>query len=120
MAHHLISSNATIKAVKPGDARNRLADGAGLYLRLFVKGGSHGWRFDYSLNRRRNRLSLGTYPSTGLSLARKRRRTKPASSSARALIPARRAKRPATRRFNSGRRSGVPPPAFRQSIRSRL
>lgn len=72
MAHHLISSNATIKAVKPGDARNRLADGAGLYLRLFVKGGSHGWRFDYSLNGRRNTLSLGTYPSTGLSLARKK------------------------------------------------
>jgi len=70
MAHHLIASNATIKAVKPGDARSRLTDGAGLYLRLFVKGGSHGWRFDYSLNGRRNTLSLGTYPSTGLSLAR--------------------------------------------------
>ena len=72
MAHHLISSNATIKAVKPGDARGRLTDGAGLYLRLFVKGGSHGWRFDYSLNGRRNTLSLGTYPNTGLSLARKK------------------------------------------------
>jgi integrase len=72
MAHHLISSNATIKAVKPGDTRGRLTDGAGLYLRLFVKGGSHGWRFDYSLNGRRNSLSLGTYPSTGLSLARKK------------------------------------------------
>jgi len=72
MAHHLISSNATIKAVKPGDARSRLTDGAGLYLRLFVKGGSHGWRFDYSLNGRRNTLSLGTYPNIGLSLARKK------------------------------------------------
>jgi integrase len=72
MAHHLIASNATIKAVKPGDARNRLSDGAGLYLRLFVKGGSHGWRFDYSLNGRRNTLSLGTYPATGLALARKK------------------------------------------------
>jgi integrase len=72
MAHHVIASNATIKAVKPGDARSRLTDGAGLYLRLFVKGGSHGWRFDYSLNGRRNTLSLGTYPRTGLSLARKK------------------------------------------------
>ena len=70
MAHHLISSNATNKAVKPGDTRARITDGAGLYLRLFVKGGSHGWRFDYSLNGRRNTLSLGTYPNTGLSLAR--------------------------------------------------
>ena len=67
MAHNLIPSNATIKAVKPGDARGRLTDGAGRYLRLFVKGGSHGWRFDYSLNGRRNTLSLGTYPNTGLS-----------------------------------------------------
>jgi integrase len=72
MAHHLIASNATIKAIKPGEPRQRLTDGAGLYLRLFVKGGSHGWRFDYSLNGRRNTLSLGTYPDTGLSLARKK------------------------------------------------
>jgi integrase len=72
MAHHLIASNATIKSIKRGDARVRLADGAGLYLRLFVNGGSHGWRFDYSLNGRRNTLSLGTYPDTSLSLARKK------------------------------------------------
>jgi hypothetical protein len=72
MARHLIPSNATIKAIKPGDVRNRLADGAGLHLKLFVNGGSHGWRFDYSLNGRRNTLSLGTYPDTGLSLARKK------------------------------------------------
>ena len=72
MAHHLIASNATIKSIKRGNARVRLADGAGLYLRLFVNGGSHGWRFDYSLNGRRNTLSLGTYPDTSLSLARKK------------------------------------------------
>lgn len=72
MAHNLIPSNATIKAIKPGDGRNRLTDGAGLYLRLFVNGGSHGWRFDYSLNGRRNTLSLGTYPDTSLSVARKK------------------------------------------------
>lgn len=72
MAQHLIASNATIKAIKPGDARSRLRDGAGLYLRLFVNGGSHGWRFDYSFNGRRNTLSMGTYPETSLSLARKK------------------------------------------------
>ena len=72
MAHHLIPSNATIKSIKASDPRHRLTDGAGLYLRLFVKGGSHGWRFDYSLNGRRNTLSLGTYPDTSLSLARKK------------------------------------------------
>ena len=72
MARHLIKSNATIKAIRTGDACGRLNDGSGLYLRLFVKGGSHGWRFDYSLNGRRNTLSLGTYPDTGLSLARRK------------------------------------------------
>jgi hypothetical protein len=52
----------TIKAIWAGDLRHRLNEGAGLYLRLFVNGGSHGWRFDYSLNGRPNTLGLGTYP----------------------------------------------------------
>ena len=72
MAHHLIASNTTIKSIKPGDSRRRLSDGAGLYLLLFVKGGSHGWRLHYSIRGRRKTLSLGTYPSTGLSLARQK------------------------------------------------
>jgi hypothetical protein len=46
MARNLISSDATIKSIRPGDARKRLTDGDGLYLLLFVKGGAHGWRFD--------------------------------------------------------------------------
>lgn len=71
MALHLIPSHATIKNIKPGDERKRLSDGAGLYLLLFVKGGSHGWRLDYSVDCRRKTLSLGTYPTTSLSLARK-------------------------------------------------
>jgi integrase len=70
VARHLIPSDKTIRAVKPGDERKRLNDGAGLYLQLFVKGGSHGWRFAYSFEGRRNILSLGTYPDTGLALAR--------------------------------------------------
>ncbi|MFG6458651.1 tyrosine-type recombinase/integrase [Roseateles sp. BYS96W] len=71
MAQHLIPSAATINAIRPGDNRQRLSDGAGLYLLLFVKGGSHGWRFDYSFEGRRKTLSLGTFPATGLALARK-------------------------------------------------
>jgi integrase len=70
MARALIPGDATIKAVKPGDARRRLNDGGGLYLLLFVKGGAHGWRLDYSIGGRRKTLSLGTYPDTGLALAR--------------------------------------------------
>ena len=71
MAHHLIASNTTIKAIKPGDSRRRLSDGAGLYLLLFVNGGSHGWRLDYSIAGRRKTLSLGPYPKIGLSAARR-------------------------------------------------
>lgn len=70
MPQHLIPSAATLKAIKPGDTRRRLSDGAGLYLLLFVKGGSHGWRFDYAYDGRRKTLSLGTYPLIGLASAR--------------------------------------------------
>ncbi len=72
MARDLIPSDKTIKAIKPGDPRKRLNDGDGLHLLLFVKGGSHGWRLAYSLNGTRNILSLGTYPDTGLALARRK------------------------------------------------
>lgn len=72
MARDLIPGDVTIKAIKPGDARKRLNDGDGLYLLLFVKGGSHGWRLDYSASGTRKTLSLGTYPDTGLALARRK------------------------------------------------
>lgn len=72
MARQLISSDTAIRGVKPGDPRKRLNDGDGLYLLLFVKGGAHGWRFDYGHAGRRKTLSLGTYPDTSLALARKK------------------------------------------------
>ncbi len=72
MARNLIPGDVTIRSVKPGDPRKRLSDGAGLYLLLFVKGGAHCWRLDYSIQGVRKTLSLGTYPDTGLALARKK------------------------------------------------
>jgi len=72
MVQHLISSAASLKAIKPGDARRRLSDGAGLYLLLFVKGASHGWRLDYTFQSLRKTLSLGTYPTISLALARQK------------------------------------------------
>lgn len=72
MARHLIASPKTIQSIKSGDPRKRLNDGDGLYLLLFVKGGSHGWRFDYAMNARRKTLSLGTFPDVGLSQARQK------------------------------------------------
>ncbi|SCX72647.1 integrase arm-type DNA-binding domain-containing protein [Variovorax sp. EL159] len=70
MPRDLISSDIILRNIKPGDKRKRISDGDGLYLLLFVKGGSHGWRFDYSVHGKRKTLSLGTYPDTGLKLAR--------------------------------------------------
>ncbi len=72
MARDLIPGDTTIRGIKPGDLSKRLNDGDGLYLRLFVKGGSHGWRFDYTIAETRKTLSLGTYPDTGLALAREK------------------------------------------------
>jgi hypothetical protein len=70
MAKNLIPGDTAIKAIKPGDPRGRLTDGEGLYLLLFVKGGAHGWRFDYTIKAKRNTLSLGTYPDATLAAAR--------------------------------------------------
>ena len=72
MPRHLISGDAAIRAVKAGESRARLTDGDGLYLKLFVKGASHGWRIDYSFAGKRNTLSLGTYPDVGLAAARRK------------------------------------------------
>ena len=63
MARNLIPCDATSKAIKQRDPRKRLSDGDGLLLRLFAKGGSHGWRFDHRIEGKRKRLSLGTVPS---------------------------------------------------------
>lgn len=70
MPRHLIASDASIRSVKAGDPRQRLTDGDGLYLLLHHKGRSHAWRIDYTYRGRRKTLSLGTYPDTGLALAR--------------------------------------------------
>ena len=73
MARKLIVSDKMLQAIKSGDPRKRINDGAGLSLRLllFAKGGSHGWRFADSLASLRNIISLGTWPDTGLASARR-------------------------------------------------
>lgn len=72
MPRNLIGSDTSLRSIKPGDPRRRISDGEGLYLLLFVKGGAHGWRFDYSLRGKRKTLSLGTYPTVGIAMARER------------------------------------------------
>jgi integrase len=72
MTNSTTISDTTIRNIKTGDPRKRLSDSKGLYLLLFVKNGSHGWRFDYSFRGRRKTISLGTYPATSLKLAREK------------------------------------------------
>ncbi|ODU43534.1 MAG: hypothetical protein ABS92_10120 [Thiobacillus sp. SCN 63-374] len=69
MTKELIKSDATIKATKPQAVPYRLSDGSGLYL-LVRPDGKKWWRLDYTHEGKRKTLSLGTYPDTGLALAR--------------------------------------------------
>ena len=64
-------SAARITAEKPGDKPRKLSDGGGLFL-LVQPNGARGWRFKYQGPNGERLLSLGTYPDTGLALARER------------------------------------------------
>ena len=68
MAINLISSDTALKAWKAKTPR--LSDGGGLYLIGSGTLGIYWWRFDYTYEQKRKTISLGTYPNTGLSLAR--------------------------------------------------
>jgi integrase len=65
-------SDTAIRKAKPSDKPQRLFDGGGLYLELSPAGGKW-WRLKYRFGGKEKRLSLGTYPDTGLADARERR-----------------------------------------------
>lgn len=72
MGMNLIKSDRTIETLQRG--AGRLSDGDGLYLKPFFEGrDKHVWRFDYSFEGRRQTLSFGAYPATGLALAREKK-----------------------------------------------
>ncbi len=58
-------SDVTIRKAKPADKTQRLFDGGGLYLEVSPAGGKW-WRLKYRFGGKEKRLSLGTYPDTGL------------------------------------------------------
>ena len=66
-------TDTAIRKAKPGAKPVKLADGGGLYL-LLRPDGARWWRWDYRrpVTGKRNTLSLGTYPETGLAEARAR------------------------------------------------
>lgn len=68
MAKHLIPSDRSVQVMK--SSVKRLNDGAGLHLRQ-RDGGKH-WYQDFSFDRQRTSLSLGSYPEIGLAEARRR------------------------------------------------
>lgn len=57
------------RSAKPGQKPYRLFDGGGLYLEVAPSGGKW-WRWKYRFAGKEKRLSLGTYPATGLKEAR--------------------------------------------------
>lgn len=69
-------TDTAIRKARPGDKAAKLADGGGLYL-LLKPDGARWWRWDYRrpVTGKRNTLSLGTYPDTGLADAREKRDT---------------------------------------------
>jgi len=65
-------TDIAIRKAKPADKTQRLFDGGGMYLELSPAGGKW-WRLKYRFGGKEKRLSLGTYPDTGLADAREKR-----------------------------------------------
>lgn len=65
-------TDVTIRKAKPADKTQRLFDGGGMYLEVSPAGGKW-WRLKYRFGGKEKRLSLGTYPDTGLANAREKR-----------------------------------------------
>jgi integrase len=62
-------TDAAIRQAKPSEKPQRLFDRGGLYLEVAPAGGKW-WRLKYRFGGKEKRLSLGTYPDTGLKAAR--------------------------------------------------
>jgi integrase len=65
-------TSASLKNANPKNKTYRLYDSGGLYLEIAPSGGKW-WRLKYRFDGKEKRISLGTYPATGLKKARQRR-----------------------------------------------
>lgn len=65
-------TDTAIRKAKPAEKAVRLYDAGGLYLEIAPAGGKW-WRLKYRYGGKEKRLSLGTYPDTGLADARRKR-----------------------------------------------
>ena len=67
-------TDVAIRKASPTGKVQRLTDGGGLYLEIAPAGGKW-WRYKYRYGGKEKRLSLGTYPDTGLADARAKHAT---------------------------------------------
>lgn len=65
-------SDITIRTAKPSEKPRKLTDERGLYL-LIQPTGAKLWRLNYRFGGKQKTLALGSYPDTGLALARSKR-----------------------------------------------
>ena len=65
-------SDAEIRTAKPREKPYKLGDSGGLYLQVMPNGAKH-WRLKFRIHGKEKKLAIGTYPATGLKLARERR-----------------------------------------------
>lgn len=64
-------TDTAIRKAQPGPKPRKLADAKGLYLEISPAGGKW-WRLKYRIAGKEKRISLGTYPETGLRDAREK------------------------------------------------
>ncbi|MEZ5447068.1 MAG: integrase arm-type DNA-binding domain-containing protein [Gammaproteobacteria bacterium] len=62
-------TDIAIRNAKPREKRYKLFDGRGLYIEVYPQGGKY-WRLKYRMGSKEKRLSIGTYPDSGLQRAR--------------------------------------------------
>lgn len=65
-------ADTVVRIAKPAEKPYRIFDGGGLYVEVTPNGGKW-WRLKYRHGGKEKRLSLGTYPDTGLKNARDKR-----------------------------------------------
>src|SRR5258706_12316697 len=65
-------TDLAVRTALPGAKTIRLFDGGGLYIEIVPSGGKW-WRLKYRYAGKEKRLSLGTFPDTGLKAAREAR-----------------------------------------------
>lgn len=70
-------TDKSLRALKPSDREQLIGDGGGLWIRILpaTKGGTINFYYRFQFNEKERRYNCGSYPSTSLAEARRRRNT---------------------------------------------